>query len=59
MNREELIENLGTIARSGTAAILENLKNQGQEKDMNLIGQFWCWFLRQLHGLHPSGSHQP
>ncbi len=44
MNREELIENLGTIARSGTAAILENLKNQGQEKDMNLIGQFGVGF---------------
>ncbi len=44
MNREELISNLGTIARSGTAAILENLKNQGQEKDMNLIGQFGVGF---------------
>ena len=44
MNREDLIENLGTIARSGTAAILENLKNQGQEKDMTLIGQFGVGF---------------
>ncbi len=44
MNREELIENLGTIARSGTAAILENLKNSGQDKDMSLIGQFGVGF---------------
>ena len=44
MNRDDLIENLGTIARSGTAAILENLKNSGQEKDINLIGQFGVGF---------------
>ncbi len=44
MNREELIDNLGTIARSGTAAIVENLKQQGQEKDLNLIGQFGVGF---------------
>lgn len=44
MNREDLIENLGTIARSGTAAILENLKNTGQDKDMSLIGQFGVGF---------------
>lgn len=44
MNREELIENLGTIARSGTAAILENFKKQGNEKDINLIGQFGVGF---------------
>lgn len=44
MNREDLIENLGTIARSGTSAMLENLKAQGQEKDINLIGQFGVGF---------------
>ena len=44
MNQEELVENLGTIARSGTAAILDNLKSQGQEKDMSLIGQFGVGF---------------
>lgn len=41
MNRDDLIENLGTIARSGTAAILENLKDKD---DMNLIGQFGVGF---------------
>ena len=44
MNREELIENLGTIARSGTAAILENLKNAQKDQDVNLIGQFGVGF---------------
>ena len=44
MDHDELVENLGTIARSGTAAILEQMKNQGQEKDINLIGQFGVGF---------------
>jgi len=44
MDKDELIENLGTIARSGTAAILDNLQQQGQEKDVNLIGQFGVGF---------------
>ena len=44
MNKDDLVENLGTIARSGTAAILEQMKNQGSEKDMSLIGQFGVGF---------------
>jgi len=44
MDRDDLVENLGTIARSGTAAILENLKQSGDDKDMNLIGQFGVGF---------------
>jgi molecular chaperone HtpG len=46
MNREDLVENLGTIARSGTAAFMNSLKTESGEgkKDVNLIGQFGVGF---------------
>ena len=43
MSRKELIENLGTIAKSGTAEFLS--KRTGDEKkDAQLIGQFGVGF---------------
>ena len=43
MSREEVISNLGTIARSGTAQFLESLTGD-QQKDSQLIGQFGVGF---------------
>ena len=43
MNREEVIENIGTIAKSGTRQFFESLTGD-QAKDANLIGQFGVGF---------------
>ncbi len=48
MNREEVIENIGTIAKSGTKAFLEQLKKAKESNeditDKELIGQFGVGF---------------
>jgi molecular chaperone HtpG len=43
MSREEAIEHLGTIAKSGTSQFLEGLSGD-QKKDSQLIGQFGVGF---------------
>ncbi|MXX30003.1 MAG: molecular chaperone HtpG [Gammaproteobacteria bacterium] len=43
MSRQEVIDNLGTIARSGTAEFLSQLSGD-QKKDATLIGQFGVGF---------------
>ncbi|BFM11887.1 molecular chaperone HtpG [Simiduia litorea] len=43
MSRAEVIENLGTIAKSGTSQFFQNLTGD-QKKDAHLIGQFGVGF---------------
>jgi molecular chaperone HtpG len=48
MTRDEVIENLGTIARSGTSEFVETFakltKNRDEDKALELIGQFGVGF---------------
>jgi molecular chaperone HtpG len=43
MSRQDVVENIGTIARSGTRKFLESVSDNG-EFDSNLIGQFGVGF---------------
>ena len=43
MNRQEVMENIGTIARSGTKSFFEKLTGD-QQQDSHLIGQFGVGF---------------
>jgi len=44
MSRDEMVEALGTIARSGTKAFLERIGAKQSEEDTALIGQFGVGF---------------
>ncbi len=44
MTRDELVQNLGTIAHSGSAEFIEKLQNAESKDDVSLIGQFGVGF---------------
>ena len=44
MTYDEILENIGTIARSGTASFLEALKKSQDRLTPELIGQFGIGF---------------
>jgi molecular chaperone HtpG len=45
MTRQELVENIGTIAHSGSLSFLQSVaQNQSKPSDFNLIGQFGVGF---------------
>ena len=44
MSKEDLITNLGTIAKSGSKDFVSKLKEAKEKKDLNIIGQFGVGF---------------
>jgi molecular chaperone HtpG len=44
MTRQEIIENLGTIAHSGAAAFFDQIKDKSPNETQNIIGQFGVGF---------------
>jgi HSP90 family molecular chaperone len=45
MTRDEIVDNLGTIAKSGSQEYLNNMKEKGEEKQADsIIGQFGVGF---------------
>ena len=50
MSRDEVVQNIGTIAKSGTRELLESLKGGTSELTEKLIGQFGVGFYFGFYG---------
>ena len=48
MNHDELVGNLGTIAKSGSKAFMNALKESKKQSDLEIIGQFGVGFIPLL-----------
>lgn len=44
MNKDDLVNNLGTIAKSGSKDFIQKLKDNKDKEDINIIGQFGVGF---------------
>ncbi|MBS3999117.1 MAG: molecular chaperone HtpG [Desulfobulbaceae bacterium] len=44
MTHDDMVQHLGTIAKSGTAELISQIKESGKSVDANLIGQFGVGF---------------
>ena len=44
MNKDDLVNNLGTIAKSGSKDFISKLKDAKEKQDLNIIGQFGVGF---------------
>lgn len=58
MTYEELIESLGTIAKSGSSEFLEGLKDKSDTEALEIIGQFGVGFIPPSWSLRRSKSEQ-
>jgi molecular chaperone HtpG len=60
MSRDEVVELIGTIARSGTAEMLRRVREATDAAtSVELIGQFGVGFLLDLHGGRPGHAGNP
>ncbi len=60
MSRDEVIANIGTIAKSGTRELVDRMKKgESQQSIAELIGQFGRRLLLLVHGRRPRRAGDP
>ena len=58
MSKQDMMDNLGTIARSGSKAFMEQLKDQGQTDSNAIIGQFGVGFYSAFMVADKTGNNR-